>query len=69
MDLEASAFGGLNGLIYQPRGAYMDIQGNGTKQDATTLITGAIRMDGGANITLTPNSLSATQTKVMPLIR
>jgi hypothetical protein len=65
---DASSFGGLNGMIYQPRGALFDLSGNGTKQDATKLITGAISLSGGPNITLTPNPTSTNQI-IVSLIR
>lgn len=40
----------LYGLIYQPRGAWMTFQGNGGIDSATIIVTGALSMQGGADI-------------------
>jgi hypothetical protein len=44
---------GFNGVIYQPRGAWLSFQGNGNDNGSYQVITGAITMGGGPNVTLT----------------
>jgi Flp pilus assembly protein TadG len=44
---------GFNGVIYQPRGAWVSFQGHGDTGGSYQLITGAIDMQGGGSITLT----------------
>lgn len=40
----------LYGLIYQPRGAWMTFQGNGGISSSMIIVTGALNMQGGADI-------------------
>lgn len=40
----------LYGLIYQPRGAWLTLQGNGGVNSSMIIITGAIDLQGGANV-------------------
>jgi Flp pilus assembly protein TadG len=44
---------GFNGVIYQPRGAWLTFQGNGNDNGSYQVITGAIIMGGGPSVTLT----------------
>ena len=53
--LQAHPMTSIYGLIYQPRGAWMRLQGNGSITSPLILITGALDLQGGANIaTLDP---------------
>ena len=67
--MKANAFGGVNGLIYQPRGSLFEFQGGdaggaGGITSAAKVITGAMSIGGGQTITLIPNAVSANQTTV-----
>jgi hypothetical protein len=57
MTLQASSGTGIQGIVYQPRGAFLQTQG-GTIQGPIQIITGAISMSGGGtiNVTLPPTS-------------
>jgi hypothetical protein len=57
MTLQAPANTGIEGIVYQPRGAFLQTQG-GTIQGPIQIITGAISMTGGGtiNVTLPPTS-------------
>jgi hypothetical protein len=57
MTLQAPANTGIEGIVYQPRGAFLQT-GGGTIQGPMQIITGAISMQGGGtiNITLPPTS-------------
>jgi hypothetical protein len=41
-------------LFYQPRGAFLTLQGNGNIRTPLQLITGALSLQGGPDITLLP---------------
>ncbi len=58
MTLQAPANTGIEGIVYQPRGAFLQT-GGGTIQGPIQIITGAISMQGGGtiNITLPPTSV------------
>jgi hypothetical protein len=57
MTLQAPANSGIEGIVYQPRGAFLQTQG-GTIQGPIQIITGAISMAGGGaiNVTMPPTS-------------
>lgn len=57
MTLQAPANTGIEGVVYQPRGAFLQT-GGGTIQGPIQIITGAISMQGGGtiNITMPPTS-------------
>jgi hypothetical protein len=57
----------LYGLFYQPRGASLTFQGHGDIQTPLQLITGALSLQGGPNITLQPISNPFTR-RVVALI-
>jgi Putative Flp pilus-assembly TadE/G-like len=57
MTLQAPANTGIEGIVYQPRGAFLQT-GGGTIQGPIQIITGAISMQGGGTINLT-NKLTA----------
>ena len=48
--LQAHPNTNVYGMIYQPRGAWLSLQGNGTVNSALAMITGALSMGGGADI-------------------
>jgi hypothetical protein len=56
LTLRATSGTGIQGIVYQPRGAFLQTQG-GTIQGPIQIITGAVSMAGGTiNITLPPTS-------------
>ncbi len=56
MTLQAATSTGIQGVVYQPRGAFL--QTSGTIQGPIQIITGAISMQGGTiNVTLPPTSV------------
>lgn len=67
MKLQAHPNTSLYGMIYQPRGAWMDLQGNGSIVSPMVLITGAIVMDGGCDIALL-DSRDQLKRKVVALV-
>jgi hypothetical protein len=58
MTLQAPANTGIQGIVYQPRGAYLQT-GGGTIQGPIQIITGAIAMTGGGTISITMPPTSA----------
>jgi hypothetical protein len=52
MTLQAPANTGIEGIVYQPRGAFLQTAG-GTIQGPIQIITGAISMQGGGTINIT----------------
>jgi hypothetical protein len=57
MTLQAAPGTGIQGVVYQPRGAFLQNQG-GTIQGPIQIFTGAILMQGGTiNVTLPPTSV------------
>ena len=50
MTLQAHPNMTLYGLVYQPRGAWVTLQGNGNIAAPTMFITGALSMQGGADL-------------------
>jgi hypothetical protein len=54
----------LYGVVYQPKGAWTLINGGGNYSGPLQLITGALELQGGANINLTAPSTPLKVTKV-----
>ena len=54
MDIQASPNTHLYVLLYQPRGAWMVFQGNGTMEAPMQVITGFLSTTGTPTITLQP---------------
>jgi hypothetical protein len=50
MNLQAHPNTNLYGLVYQPRGAWMTLQGNGNINSPTMFVTGAMNFQGGADL-------------------
>jgi len=67
MNLQATPNTHLFGAVYQPRGAWVNLQGGGGYAGPLQLISGAINLQGGPNVTLLspPNPLT---TKVVALV-
>ncbi|MCC6863176.1 MAG: hypothetical protein IT158_31660 [Bryobacterales bacterium] len=53
MHLQATPDSVVHGLIYQPRGAYLDLQGGGVINAPLKIITGSLNMGGTPQVTLT----------------
>jgi hypothetical protein len=67
---DANAFSGLHGLIYQPRGSLMDLHAGGSNSGSYQLITGAITMSGGPDITMAPRDVGVPAlSTVVALVR
>jgi hypothetical protein len=66
LTLQAPANTGIEGIVYQPRGAFLQTQG-GTIQGPIQIITGAVSMQGGGRISLTAPPASA-QRRVVALV-
>ena len=67
MTLQAHPNSALYGLVYQPRGAWMTLQGNGNIYSPTIFVTGAFSMQGGADLVMT-NSRDTLKRRVVVLI-
>ena len=52
--LKASPNVAVRGAIYQPRGAWTTLSGGGNYNSALQIITGAVKIQGNANLILTP---------------
>ena len=59
-EIQASPYSKYGGVIYQPRGAWMTMSGGGTSTGALQIITGALTMQGGGQITLSSPSTPVT---------
>lgn len=53
MKLQATPNTRLYGAVYQPRGAWLDLQGGGTITAPLRIVTGAVNLGGNPNLTLT----------------
>lgn len=53
------------GSVYQPRGAWTEIQGGGEYEGATQVIAGAFRLQGNANLNLTRLTAPVTRRTVV----
>jgi hypothetical protein len=62
LDIQASPNINLYGIIYQPRGAWTTLIGGGGYASPLQLITGAVNVQGNANIDLLSLSRSLTRT-------
>ena len=58
----------LRGVVYQPRGAWLKITGNGSTTMPMQVITGGLRMQGGPNLTLLPSPLGTLTRSVATLV-
>jgi hypothetical protein len=67
MNLQAHPNTELYGLVYQPRGAWMTLQGNGNINSPTIFVTGALSMQGGADLLMT-NSRDSLKRRIVVLI-
>jgi hypothetical protein len=67
MKLQAHPNMALYGLVYQPRGAWMTLQGNGNIYSPTIFITGALSMQGGADLLMT-NTRDSLKRRVVALV-
>ncbi len=63
MDLMATPHTHLSGYLYQPRGAWLYLQGAGSIGGPLRIITGALTLGGGPTVTLTGNSAPITITE------
>ncbi|MFM2125347.1 MAG: hypothetical protein RL328_1798 [Acidobacteriota bacterium] len=52
---------GINGVLYQPRGAWLSMQGNGDLSAGLQIVTGALRIGGGGDVTLNKPSIPLLQ--------
>lgn len=52
LKLQAHPNTNIYGAVYQPRGAWIDLQGNGSINSPLMIITGAMVMDGGCDVGL-----------------
>jgi len=58
LTLQANSGTGLQGIVYQPRGAFLQT-GGGNIQGAIQIITGAVSMNGGQiRIAMPPTSVT-----------
>jgi Flp pilus assembly protein TadG len=57
----------LYGLVYQPRGAWMTLQGNGNIYAPSIFVTGAMSFQGGADLLMT-NSRDTLKRRIVVLI-
>jgi hypothetical protein len=64
LDIQASPNIHLYGFVYQPRGAWATLQGGGGYAGPMQLITGALNVQGNANIDLLGLATPLTQTVV-----
>jgi len=53
LSIWASPFAHYQGAIYQPRGAWTALGGSGSYSGPLMIITGALNLSGGPNVTLT----------------
>jgi Flp pilus assembly protein TadG len=67
MTLQAHPNNTIYGLVYQPRGAWMTLQGNGNIYAPTIFVTGALNMQGGADLLMT-NSRDTLKRRIVVLI-
>jgi Flp pilus assembly protein TadG len=58
--IQASPFANWGGMIYQPRGAWTRVQATGDDTGPLMIVTGAMRLQGGGNLTLTGPSTPLT---------
>jgi hypothetical protein len=65
MTLQAHPNTQLYGLIYQPRGAWMTLQGNGNLNSPTMFVTGAMNFQGGADLRMLEERESLRTRKVV----
>ena len=65
--LQAHPNTSVYGLIYQPRGAWMSLQGSGTITSPLVFITGALDLQGGADIALL-NARDALRIRMATLV-
>jgi hypothetical protein len=50
LKLQAHPNTSIYGVLYQPRGAWMDLQGNGSIRSSLVIVTGAMIMNGGCDV-------------------
>lgn len=62
--LQGSPNVAIRGSIYQPRGAWTSLNGGGNLNSALQLVTGAVQVQGNANLILTPAPNTIPQTLV-----
>jgi hypothetical protein len=55
MHLQAHPNVSLYGSVYQPRGAWLTLQGNGSISSPLVFITGAVSLQGGADLVMLNN--------------
>ncbi|HYL37640.1 MAG TPA: hypothetical protein VEV17_17125, partial [Bryobacteraceae bacterium] len=63
MNLFATPNTNLNGYLYQPRGAWLNLQGGGKIGGPLRIITGALQLGGGPTVILTGTSAPITVTE------
>jgi Flp pilus assembly protein TadG len=66
-NLQAHPNTNLYGLVYQPRGAWMTLQGNGNISSPSIFVTGAMSFQGGADLLMT-NSRDTLKRRIVVLI-
>jgi hypothetical protein len=67
MQLQAAPGLHLYGVLYQPRGATLDMQGSGSVTSPMIIITGTLRM-GGSPTVLQPLTNSPLLTRMAALV-
>lgn len=68
MSLQAAALAGMMGLIYQPRGGWLELQGGPGGNAKAQVITGAMKLAGTSSVTL-PKDTPPTLVLTVSLIR
>jgi hypothetical protein len=67
MTLQAHPNTSFYGMLYQPRGAWMTLQGNGNIISPTMFVTGSIAFGGGADLKML-NSRDSLKKRMVVLI-
>jgi hypothetical protein len=67
MTLQAHPNDSLYGMVYQPRGSWLTMQGNGNITSPTIFVTGAINLQGGADLKLI-NERDSLKKRIIVLI-
>jgi Flp pilus assembly protein TadG len=67
MNLQAHPNNTIYGLVYQPRGAWITLQGNGNIYAPTIFVSGSMSMQGGADLLMT-NSRDSLKRRIVVLI-
>ena len=61
IDSTANFGTGINGVLYQPRGAWLSMQGNGDLAAGLQIVTGALEIRGHGSVTLNKPTMPLLQ--------